>query len=126
MSPNLFDAMHVYLPASSSETSNISNIAKPSVNVCVNLDEGRIGIPFFSHEISHSDESREHVNLTDDEFSVTVRSLSGVAKFGRSVAVNDAEDDGKSKRFVDRWILAAISLVLLSKRILLLSSISFR
>ena len=84
--------MHVYLPASSSDTSKISNIAKPSVNVCVNLDDGRIGIPFFSHEISHSGESKEHVNLTDDEFSVTVRSLSDVAKFGRSVAVDAVED----------------------------------
>lgn len=94
--------MHVYLPASSSDTSKISNIAKPSVNVCVNFDEGRIGIPFFSHEISHSGESNEQVNLTEDEFSVIIRSLSGVAKLGRSVAVNDNEDGGISKRFVDR------------------------
>ena len=94
--------MQAYLPASSSDTSKISNIAKPSLNVCVNFDEGRIGIPFFSHEISHSVESKEHVNLTDDEFSVTVRSLSGVAKFGRSVAVDAVEIGGISKIFVDR------------------------
>lgn len=54
------------------------------MNVCVYLDDGRMGMPLFSHEISQSVDNREQVNLTDDEFSVIVRSLIGVAKIGLS------------------------------------------
>lgn len=59
-------------------------MAKPSTKVCRYFDDGRMGMPLFSHEISHSDDNTEQVNLQEDEFSVIVRSLIGVAKMGRS------------------------------------------
>lgn len=84
LSPNLFVATQLYLPASASDTSYISKITKPSQKVWWYFDDGRIGIPFFSQEMLQSNDRTEQVNFTDSEFSVIVRSLMGVAKMGRS------------------------------------------
>lgn len=84
LSPNLLLAIQLYFPASSSEMSKISKIASPSSKVMRFLDDGRIGILFFSHETSQSDTNNEHVSFTEDEFSVIVRSLNCVPKRGLS------------------------------------------
>lgn len=82
--PNLFIATQLYFPASSFVTPKISNIAKPSANVCTYFDVVGSGKPFFSQNISQSSDNNEHVNLTDEVFSVTVRSLISVVNVGLS------------------------------------------